>query len=71
MLAKVLTAFILVHRLLHGACDILPEGHLPYMGSVTTCMRISLIELILRSVMRWDPALRYMLSGIRALAFVR
>jgi hypothetical protein len=47
MLVEVLTAFVPVHRLLHGACDILLEGHLPYVGSVTTCMRISLIELLL------------------------
>jgi hypothetical protein len=64
---EVLTAFITVHRLLHGACELLPEGHLPYVGSVTVCMRISLIELLLRSVMRWVPAPEYMLSGMQPL----
>jgi hypothetical protein len=47
MVVEVLTAFILVHRLLHGACGLLPEGHLPYVGSVTACMSISLIEFII------------------------
>jgi hypothetical protein len=29
MLVEVLTAFVHVHRLLHGACGLLPKGHLP------------------------------------------
>jgi hypothetical protein len=71
MLVEVLTGFIPVHRLLHGSCGLLPHGHLPYAGSVTACMRISLIELLLWLVMRWVPAPEYMMSGMWALAFVR
>jgi hypothetical protein len=47
MLVEVLTTFVPIHRLLHGACDLLPEGHLPYVGSVMACVRISLIEFII------------------------
>jgi hypothetical protein len=68
---EVLIAFVSVHRLLHGSCDILPEGHLPYAGSVMACMRISLIELVLWSALRWVHAPVYMLWSMRALAFVR
>jgi hypothetical protein len=68
---EVLTAFIPVHKLLHVACGLLSKGHLPYVGSVMVCMCISLIELLLRSVTRWVPAPKYMLSGMRVLAFVR
>jgi hypothetical protein len=71
MLVEVLTGFIPVHRLLHGSCGLLPQGHLPYAGSVTARMRISLIELLLWLVMRWVPAPEYMMSGMWALAFVR
>jgi hypothetical protein len=71
MLVEVLTAFVLVHRLLHGSCDLLSDGHLPYAGSVTVCMRISLIELLLRPVMGQVPAPKYVLSGRWALVFVR
>jgi hypothetical protein len=71
MLVEVLTGFIPVHRLLHGSCGLLPQEHLPYAGSVTARMRISLIELLLWLVMRWVPAPEYMMSGMWALAFVR
>jgi hypothetical protein len=71
MLMEILTTFVLVHRLLHEACGLLLEGHLPYAGSVTVCIHISLIELLSRSVMRQVPALEYMLSGMHALLFVR
>jgi hypothetical protein len=71
MLVEVLTAFVPVLRLLHGAYGLLPEGHLPYAGSFMTYIRISLIELLSRSVMRRVSAPEYMLSGIRALVFVR
>jgi hypothetical protein len=71
MLVDVLTVFVHVHRLLHGACGLLLEGHLPYVGSVMACMRVSLIRLLLRSVMRWAPAPKYKLSGMWAIAFVR
>jgi hypothetical protein len=47
MLVEVLTAFVPFHRLLHGACGLLPERHLSYVGSITACIRISLIELII------------------------
>jgi hypothetical protein len=40
MLVEVLTAFIPI------ACGLLPEGHLPYEGSVIGCMCISLVELL-------------------------
>jgi hypothetical protein len=56
MLMEVLTTSVPVHRILHGACGLLPDGHLPYVGSVTECMRISLIDLLLWSVMRRVPA---------------
>jgi hypothetical protein len=71
MLVEVLTAFIPIYRLLHGACALLPEGHLPYVGSVMACIRISLIELLSRLIMRRVPAPEYMLSGMHALSFVR
>jgi hypothetical protein len=70
MLVEVLNAFVAVHRLLHEACDLLREGHLPYAGSVMACIRISLIELLSRLVMRRVPAPEYMLLGMRAIAFV-
>jgi hypothetical protein len=47
MLMEVLTAFVPIHRLLHGVCGLLPERHLPYVGSVMTCMLISLIDFII------------------------
>jgi hypothetical protein len=71
MLLEVLTAFVPVHRLLHGACGLLPEGHLSYVGSFMACVPISLIELLLWLVMRWVPASEYMLSSMQPLAFVR
>jgi hypothetical protein len=71
MLVEVLTAFVPVHRLLHGACGLLLEGHLPYVGSVMACIRISLIKLLSRLVMRRAPAPEYMLPGMQALSFVR
>jgi hypothetical protein len=71
MLIKVLIAFVPFHRLLHGACGLFPEGHLTYVGGVMVCMHISLIELLLWSVVRQVPALEYMLSCMRTLAFVR
>jgi hypothetical protein len=72
MLVEVLTAFIPINRLLHGACCLLLEGHLPYVGSVTTCMRISLIEFIILVGDEMGPCSRvYMLSGMHTLAFVR
>jgi hypothetical protein len=37
---EVLTAFVPVHRLLHGACGLLLEGHLPYAGSVCQVMSV-------------------------------
>jgi hypothetical protein len=45
-------------------------GAFTLVGSVTVCMRISLIELLLQSVMRWVPAPEYMLSGMRPLVLV-
>jgi hypothetical protein len=62
MLVEVLTGFLPVHRLLHGACGLLLEGHLPYVGSVMACIHIYRIELLSRSVMRRVPAPEYMLS---------
>jgi uncharacterized protein YjeT (DUF2065 family) len=70
-LVEILTAFKPVHKLLHRACDLLPEGHLAYAGSVIACIGIYLIELLSHSMMRRVYALEYMLSGMRALSFVR
>jgi hypothetical protein len=36
---------------------------LPYVGIITVCMRVSLVELPFQIVMRWIPALEYILSG--------
>jgi hypothetical protein len=47
MHVEVLTAFVPVHRFLHGACGLLPKGHLPYVRSVTACMCISRIEFVI------------------------
>jgi hypothetical protein len=63
MLVEVLTAFILVHRLLHGACGLLPKGHLSCVGSVTTCMRISLIEFIITVNDETGPCSRVYVVG--------
>jgi hypothetical protein len=38
-------------------------GHLPYVGSVTVHVCVSLIELLLWTVMGRVPALKYMLFG--------
>jgi hypothetical protein len=37
----------------------------PYAGSVMVCMCISLIELLLRMVMGYVPALKYVLLDVR------
>jgi hypothetical protein len=71
MLVEVLTTFVHIHKLLHGVCGLLLEGHLPYKGSVVACIHISLIELLSRSVMRRVLAPEHMLLGMRALSFVR
>jgi hypothetical protein len=71
MLVEVLTAFVSVYRLLHGPCGLLPEGHLPYVGSATACMCISLIEFIIKASDETGPYSEYMLSGMHTLAFVR
>jgi hypothetical protein len=71
MLVEILTAFIPIHRLLYGARGLLPEGYLPYVGSATACMCISMIEFIITVGDEMVPAPEYMLSGMRALAFIR
>jgi hypothetical protein len=66
ILMEVLTTFIPVHRLLHGACGLLPEGiyHV-------ACMHISLIEFIIAVGDEQFPIPEYMPSGMRALAFIK
>jgi hypothetical protein len=40
---------------------------LPYIGVIMTCMRVSLVEPPLETVMGWIPALECMLSVVRGL----
>jgi hypothetical protein len=67
MSVEVLTAFVPVHRFLHGACGLLPEGHLPYVRSITACMRISQIEFVITVSDETGPCSR--VYAVRYVAF--